>query len=462
MKSIYTGICSIIFLLGWISAGGQNTGNSWKAGVAKADITPKEPIWMAGYGFRDHPAEGTLHSIWVKALALEDAAGEKAVLVTADLVGWPKRLSDYIRDEAEKKYGLSRAQIILNSSHTHSGPVLAEALSDIYPLDDREKEKIDKYTERLGEVVIATVGKALEDLGPARVFAENGVARFQVNRRNNPENLLDRQEELQGPVDHSVPVLKVESAGGDLTAIVFGYACHGTTLGIYEWSGDYMGFAQIELEKEHPEAMALFFQGAGADQNPLPRRTVPLARQYGRTLAAAVDRVLEEEMVELTPSLQTAYTEIDLDLETPPDAESLIRYCESAEGYQKRWGERMLEKAKSGEPFPESYPYPLQVWKVGDWPVFALGGELLVSYAIRLKEIFGYHSFVMGYSNDVMSYIPGSRVLREGGYEADGAPAVYGLPSGWAYEIESSILHGMVQVAAAAGIYPEERAMIKK
>src|SRR5690606_39897908 len=67
------------------------------------------------------------------------------------------------------------------------------------------------------------------------------------------------------------------------------------------WSGDYVGFAQIALEKAYPGTTALFFQGAGGDQNPLPRRTVALAEQYGNTLAAAVERVVKEEMRPLSP-----------------------------------------------------------------------------------------------------------------------------------------------------------------
>jgi hypothetical protein len=78
---------------------------------------------------------------------------------------------------------------------------------------------------------------------------------------------------LKGPFDHDVPVLKV-SAGKKVRAIVFGYACHATVLSFYQWSGDYPAFAQIELGKAHAGTMALFWAGCGADQNPLPRRTV--------------------------------------------------------------------------------------------------------------------------------------------------------------------------------------------
>ena len=67
-------------------------------------------------------------------------------------------------------------------------------------------------------------------------------------------------------------------------------------MGNYKWSGDYAGFAQIELEKLYPGSVALFYQGAGADQNPLPRRTPELAIQYGKELAVAVERVISENL----------------------------------------------------------------------------------------------------------------------------------------------------------------------
>ncbi|HEU5115449.1 MAG TPA: hypothetical protein VFT74_02115, partial [Isosphaeraceae bacterium] len=49
----------------------------WKAGSAKLAITPREPVWMAGYGSRDHPSEGTLQDLWAKALVLEDPSGSR-------------------------------------------------------------------------------------------------------------------------------------------------------------------------------------------------------------------------------------------------------------------------------------------------------------------------------------------------------------------------------------------------
>lgn len=437
----------------------QNKG--WKAGVARVVITPEKSMWMAGFAARTKPSDGKLHDLWAKALALEDANGKQAVLITTDLLGMPKNMSDEIRKRLNDQFKLSKAQIIINSSHTHSGPVLGNALSDIYPVDEAEKQKISQYSAKLIDQLVTLTGSALKTLQPATVQSQNGVARFQVNRRNNDAANLERLTELAGPSDAAVPVLKVSDTQGKILAVAFGYACHPTVLDNYQWSGDYPGYAQLELEKLYPGATALFFQGAGADQNPLPRRTVPRAIQYGKTLAAAVERVLSEEMKTLEPTLATAYTEIDLPLTTAPTKGDLTKMAEKSDGFQKKWALRMLDKVNKGEAFQSSYPFPLQVWKLGDQTVMTLGGELVVSYANNLKQIFGQDTFIMGYSNDVMTYIPSTTILREGGYEGEVAQIVYGLPATWASDAEIQIISNIVKLAKEAGVVQPESRLIK-
>lgn len=428
-------------------------GTGWKAGVAKVEITPNQPMWMAGYGSRNKPSEGTLHGLWAKALVMEDATGNQVVLVTADLLGIPKEISDEMRNQLKIKYGLSKSQIMLNSSHTHSGPVLENALSDIYPLDSEQSEKVRQYSRQLERQVVDLVGEAIAGIEPVELFAQNGVTRFQVNRRNNDASELTRLTELKGPNDYAVPVIKVMNRKGELKAVAFGYACHPTVLSGYEWSGDYAGFAQLELEKSYPGVIALFFQGAGADQNPLPRRTVPLAKQYGKELAAAVERVLNEDMQKLRPELNAAYSEIELPLNAAPSGKELSEMANnSTVDYYKRWADRMLVQLNEDKLFQTSYSYPVQVWKLGDQPVIALGGELVVEYAIELKKAFGQNIFVMGYTNDVMAYIPSHTILEEGGYEGDSSQKVYGLPSTWARNIQTLILEELEKLALQVGL----------
>lgn len=430
----------------------QQADSIWKAGVASVKITPEESMWMAGYAFRDHPSEGKIHDLWAKALVLEDAGGKRVVLVSTDLVGIRKALSERIRERLEKQFGLTKSQVILNSSHTHTGPE-TQSSGHVFSLDAKELIKIDNYAKKLEDQIVGVVGQALKSLQPAKIYSENGVSRFQVNRRNNNENTLIQQTELKGPNDFSVPVLKVVNGRGNIMAIAFGYACHNTVLSTYDWSGDYAGFAQLDLEKRYKGATALFFQGAGADQNPLPRRSVALAQQYGNTLALAVERVLNEKMRTLSSSLNVAYTEVDLKFKnTSPTADELraiISEGSEVPAYLKQNAKVLLSKLEKGETLMTSYPYPVQVWKLGDQPLIALGGELVVGYANELKRIFGQDIFVFGYSNDVMAYIPTATILKEGGYEGTRSP-IFTTP--WASDIEKVIIQEVSRMAAKAGV----------
>jgi hypothetical protein len=332
---------------------------------------------------------------------------------------------------------------MLASSHTHTGPVLRSALYDIYPLDEKQVALIEEYSRGLEETTVTTVAKALSELTPASLWAAQASTNFAVNRRNNPQAqvgaLLARGATLKGPVDHSVPVLAVRSPEGNLRAVVFGYACHSTTLSSYEWSGDYAGFAQIAFEQSHPEAMALFYAGCGADQNPLPRRLVADAQRYGNMLAAAVEVALRKPMRPIAPQLRTGFEFLQLDFEKTLSEEEL-QAAASDNAYIGRRARRLLQQLKEGKPLATSYRYPVQVWKLGrDQHWISLGGEVVVDYSLRFKTQYGPQTWVTGYANDVMAYIPSKRVWEEKGYEA-GAFEVYGLPTNrWAPDIEERI-----------------------
>jgi hypothetical protein len=425
----------------------------WTVGLARARITPKEHLWMGGFAARTRPAEGTLDDLWIKALVLESPDGGSALLITADLLGTPKWLYDRLCAELERRYGLDRSRIRIANSHTHSGPVLKDALPDIYPLDDAQRTRIAAYSAELERVFLDTVAQAYTNRQPARLAAGAGRATFALNRRTNREgdlpDLRRRGLSPNGPSDFRVPILTVRSPGGPLRAIVFGYAAHTSALtDNYCWSADYAGVAQRTLESRFPGATALFWQGCGSDQSAAPRGTVDLCRQRGEDLAAAVQTALDQPMRPLEARCRTAFEFVPLDFgETPSTAqlESLAR----TNDYRARWASRLLAQARNGRAFAAGYPdYPVQVWSLGTNTLWiALGGEVCVDYALRFQREFGPDTWVTGYANDVMAYIPSRRLWEEGGYQA-GAFEVYGLPANrWCPDIESRIAAAIARLA---------------
>lgn len=420
--------------------------SGWQAGVAKADITPKEPLWMAGYGGRNKPAEGKEMDLFFRVVALE-AGGQKAVILSSDTLGIPHSIYDAVAKRLQEDYGLTRAQFVLGASHTHCGPVLRGALYDAYPIKEPDIELVNAYSDWLTDEIVTTIGTAMKNLKPATVSRGVGFTDFGVNRRTNREPdvpKLRSENLLMGPVDHSVPVLAVHDAHNKLIAVVFGYACHNTVMDYYKWSGDYAGFAQNALEAKHPGVTACFLMGCGADQNPLPRRSVELARKYGEMLATAVDETLKETSP-LAAKLDTSHAFVPLKLGPMMPDEELKKQAAAPENYVQRWAARMLRWKESNQPFPETYRYPLQAWRLGgEQLMITMGGEVVVDYSLRFKADFGEQTWIFGYCNDVMAYIPSERVLLEGGYEGQSSMWVYGMPClRWANGVEAEIAKGV-------------------
>lgn len=433
------------------SASSLSADDTWQAGVATKIITPPQFMWMSGYASRDKPAQGRIHDLYAKALMLQDPAGRSCVIVTLDLVGIDRKTSQSICESIQKSLGLERSQVALATSHTHSGPVVGTNLLAMYSLDEVNQKLVQEYTSFLIDSVVSVAKEAKANLAPAVLKSGEGQATFAVNRRNNREAdvpMLREAGSLVGPVDHDVPVLSVRTSDGKLRAILFGYACHATVLSGMEWCGDWPGFAQAELEKNHPGTVALFWAGCGADQNPLPRRTVELAQEYGRQAAAAVDRALGGPMTPVQGSLKTVYREIDLALDTLPTKEQVENDLKSNDVYIARRARWLMKKIADDGKLSQTYPYPIQTWAVGDATTLTfLGGEVVVDFAVRLRsELPGAHNWIAGYSNDVMAYIPSSRVLMEGGYEGASAMIYYGLPTIWSTDVEEHIVRTVHEI----------------
>lgn len=422
----------------------QENKTTWRAGVAKAVITPETSVWLAGYGSKRAP-DGKLHDIWMKSLALEAPDGKRAILVTSDFQGVPKEMSDAVFLILKKKHKLERHQVMITFSHNHCGPRLGLDLVDYYPIEAEQVKLVDEYTDLMMRRMADMISESITNLAPVSLNMGEGHATFAVNRRNNKEaevpSIIAKGEPLKGPVDHTVPVMTVTGTDNNLIAILFGYACHPTTLNFTKWCGDYPGFAQILIEKNHPGALAMFVNTCGGDQNPLPRRQVELCEKYGKMLADGVEEALKKPLKTIQPGLKTSFELIELPYEkiiTRPELEVATR---DANAVRKRWAERMIKKLDAGEKFATSYPYPLHAWKLGnEMLMIGMGAETVVDYALRFKAEFGKGTLVCGYVDDMIAYIPSRRVWAEGGYEGGPNLYEYGRPAlRWAADNEELI-----------------------
>ncbi len=433
------------------------TGRGWQAGVAVAEITPQAPIMLEGFASRREPAREKETDLFAKALALQDAHGTRLVMITMDLIGIPRPLRERVSRRIEDRYQLPPASLLMNASHTHCGPELRMTETALEELTPQRQKRTKEYCARLEDALCGLVGRALGMLRPAELRYSHARAGFAMNRRlqnSDPsgEPYLNHPNP-DGLVDHSVPVLQVLWQGGK-RAVLFGYACHNTTLYVNRYAGDYAGYAQQFLEEDYPGTTALFLSGCGGDQSGYPRGTVEQSRRHGRTLATAVEAAWGNRQTIIRGPLVTKWERVTIEYQTPPTraqlaahlaadhAESSFRDYELTRPHAKRLLRELVRHGK----LRTSYDYPVQTLQLGNQLlVIALAGEVVVDYALRLKrELAGRCAvWVSGYNNDVFAYIPSRRLLLEGGYEPRRSMNYYTTtvqPGPFAHSIEDRIV----------------------
>jgi Neutral/alkaline non-lysosomal ceramidase, N-terminal len=396
----------------------------WKVGLAEVKITPERPVPMSGYASRNKLSEKVATDVYAKAMALEDREGHRAVMVTSDLLGFPAEVAEPICERIGKKIGLAREQVLLNSSHTHSGPTVGLTIPPKEDSGPGEVERTIDYTRQLQDKVVDVVVKAVERLEPARLSVGSGVAHFVMNRREFTNNGIILGVNPRGLADRSVPVLRVDSPSGQPLAILFGAATHNTALGPdnYQICGDYAGFAQLHVAGKFPGVQVMFMLGCAGDSNPYPRSTMELARQHGQTLGEEVRRVAGGKLRAVNGPLAIAFARVDLPLQVSLSPEELRKLAADKRNPKSFAAARMLERLDRGEKLLDHYTCPQTVWQFGrDLTLVGLSGEVVVDYVSLLEKALGPNQlWLAAYCNDVFGYVPSARVLAEGGYETRG------------------------------------------
>jgi hypothetical protein len=390
-------------------------------------------MWLAGWAARREPASGTSLDLFAKALTLEDATGQRMVIVTLDLIAIPRGLAAALAAEVRGRWKIPRARLLLNASHTHTGPEVRPSKVPFFEIPAEFAARIEPYVSDLQAKIMTVIGSALEDVRPANLSVHHAQVGFPQNRRS-----------ADGPMDREVPILQVAGLDGTPRAILFGLACHNLALPpeFCQYHGDYAGVAQLALEAALPGSTALFLAGAGADQDPAPRGTLELTKTHGQELARAVQTALAQPGRAITGASRAALEEIELDFLPLPSIESLENEAKSGDLPQRRKAKFLLAGLTQRREFPRSYPCPVQALRLGDeLLLIALGGEPVVDYALQFKSEFaGPLVWTAGYSNDGFGYVPNQRVRREGGYEGTRSVLWSELPMPFAETVEERVV----------------------
>jgi hypothetical protein len=442
----------------------------FKAGAASVRITPDEPLWLAGYASRTAPACGKISDLYASALALEDKDGWRFVVASVDLIAITPTIADPVAEAVRVRFGLTRQQVLLTATHTHYGPEFRPDKQVFFKIPAEYAAKIPGVASKLAASLVDAIGQALAQLEPVRLFARNTSVGFAHNRRRH--GVVAGSPSPDDVVDHDVPVLECVDAAGSRKAIVFGYACHNTTIPPEDlrYCGDWTGFAKEQIERSNPGATALFIPGAGADQDPEPCGSVDLSRQHGQEMADAVLRALEAPGVEVNGSIRAAGADVQLPLGavTPDTIDTMLNSDDPPQQVKARFLRNLLDR---GEQLLTSYSAPIQVVQFGnELLLIGLSGEPVVDWSHKFKRgagsgergarTLGSKSFpargsplvwVAGYCNDMFGYLPTRRVQAEGGYEGGRANLWSWIPAPFTDDVENRVTDAVVRLVQEVG-----------
>lgn len=428
-----------------------------EVGVARIDITPESPVRVSGYAARDKAETNkVLHRLSAKAIAFGSDEQRRSLFITVELLAIPRRITDKLVKQLGIMTGISPEQIVISASHTHGGPEIGPLLNHLqcrgdYPsqyhfsdslLELDQLIHLAEFTEMLSEKLVEVGLAALKNRKTSLVSWGQGELSFAVNRRTEG-----------GPVDQSMPLLRIMDLDGTLRAILINYACHGITLGpeFNEIHGDWMGEAQKVIEERYPGVIALITIGCAGEAHPVKQGKVDYLREYSQEIVYNIDKLLQNPLQPLTSVPVARMKWVRLPFERVPDVGELIEMAKdtTVQGYYARLA---LDRIQRGEVLPTAVDYPIQTWVFDDKMVMVnMGGEVVVDYSIIVKRAFGAHRvWINAYSNDVSCYIPSKRILGEGGYEAETSMYWYNMPSRFREEIEDIIMDTLYELIPEA------------
>ena len=150
-----------------------------EGGGGETLFTPRTSLPMAGFADRKYPSQGVGLDLYTRALALEDAQGKRSVLITLDLVGCPATLFQAIAHRMSGPHGIARDRVIVNSSRTHSGPVVSTTAEQYAP---EQRGPLTAYAREVEDNVIAAAAGALKNMRPARLSYSQTLAAISHER----------------------------------------------------------------------------------------------------------------------------------------------------------------------------------------------------------------------------------------------------------------------------------------
>jgi hypothetical protein len=414
-----------------------------RVGIGERNITPPIGVDLSGFAHREGPSEAIHDDLWCRAVVLDDGATRLGI-VALDLLELDFELDAAVRRAVSEATAIDPDHLLLNCSHTHAGPATGAPEGTGY--------RNQGYISRLPAEVAAAVSRAEKALSAARLSYGESELQIGIDRRERqPDGSIDFGRNPDGPADRKMRVVRIDTDEAAGAAVIFNYACHGTTLKEEnrEISAEWMGAAISHLRRIAGDALTpVFLQGCCGQINPdVSAATFEEVDRIGARAAEAVAAAMQAAQPVEAVALRAQLQRVGLPLQDAPAvdcAEASLRQAERTVEQLRRHGaapyvvrafeslvthsQRMLARSKR-QAAAETVPFAIQVIGLGEMAIVGLSGEVFFEFAEEIQSRSPFrHTLVLGYSNGCTCYVPTEEAFGEGGYEVDDSFAWYGLP----------------------------------
>ncbi len=434
---------------------------NFKAGFSEVNANPPLGIGVAGY-YIPRFAKGFIDDIEVKTLVLE--LGEKQIaLISVDVCGISEEVFAPWVEKVEKITGISKENIFLSATHSHTGPQLG--LNGRY---DADADVVENYVRFLGERVVQSVQLAVADLKDAKMgyivgYAPERVAYIRRYKMKDGTTYTcppiddPNIDHPIGELDQRVNVLRFDREGGE-TIVLVNYGLHADTINGELLSSDWPGWMAKTLDKALDGVKCIFFNGCEGDvgsTNVHPKdgdmndteisfdnemKSPGMARFVGRALAGTVlqvyDKVKYVDVDEL--DIKTKIVEVPSNMPKPEDMPLARKYKELHEagkdseipykGMQLTTVVAEALRMCRMENGPESYSIRLTGLKIGPVALLGLPGEPFTDIGVEIKKAQGWELIMpCALTNGNVGYFPVQSAYDEGGYESRTSPFKSGI-----------------------------------
>ena len=365
-----------------------------KMGASQINITPDQPVLMSGYDARKTPSTGVHDSLFASALFFSDDQN-KALLISADLIGFRTSFADSIKKMISLKTGISSDNIMIVAVHNHGGPA-------IHTYEDKLPQANEDYIKNLEEKFVTLATNAMKDPVPFRMGIGKGVCKLNINRRAVfADGGVWLGRNLDGPCDHELDVVKFDDEQNNLIAVLLNWPCHGTASGQgnYQLTGDWPASAARHFKKlAGKNIVVTVTAGASADINPIygPGNDFNEVEAVGYHAGNEAWKAIAQTKTSSVKSLKFIKSNLNFPGKKPGKDQFPPSSYEAGPDVEIR----------------------LTGLKVGDVVLCGISGELMTEMGMEIKKRSPYPStIIITHCNGSSGYICTDKAFTEGGYE---------------------------------------------